>query len=86
MFLARLYIPSITLRRIKQVNGSTEFCEEFFDDLELSDDAVVGEVDKGWEVASRQLYHERRAVGGGSEFASGSGPRTTRSRRPTITR
>src|SRR5207249_9401876 len=24
-------------------------------------------------VASRQLYHERRAVGGGSEFASGIG-------------
>ena len=27
----------------------------------------------GWHVASRQLYHERRAVGGGSEFASGIG-------------
>ena len=38
MFLVRLDSPGITLRRIKQVNGSTEFCEEFFDDLELSDD------------------------------------------------
>ncbi|MGB8790303.1 MAG: acyl-CoA dehydrogenase family protein, partial [Mycobacterium sp.] len=49
MFLVRIDSPGITLRRIKQVNGSTEFCEEFFDDLELGDDAVVGEVDKGWE-------------------------------------
>jgi alkylation response protein AidB-like acyl-CoA dehydrogenase len=73
MFLVPMNSPGITLRRIKQVNGSIEFCEEFFDDLELGDDAVVGEVDNGWEVASRQLYHERRAVGGGSEFASGSG-------------
>lgn len=73
MFLVPMDSPGITLRRIKQVNGSTEFCEEFFDDLELGDDAVLGEVGKGWEVASRQLYHERRAVGGGSEFASGSG-------------
>lgn len=73
MFLVPLAAPGITLRRIKQVNGSEEFCEEFFDGLALADDAVVGEVNKGWEVASRQLYHERRAVGGGSEFASGSG-------------
>jgi hypothetical protein len=38
---------------------------------------VVGEVNNGWHVASRQLYHERRAVGGGSEFASGIGPEGT---------
>ena len=73
MFLVPLNAPGITMRRIKQVNGSEEFCEEFFDDLELGDDAVVGEVNDGWEVASRQLFHERRAVGGGSEFASGTG-------------
>src|SRR3954447_12410534 len=73
MFLVPIDSPGITLRRIKQVNGSVEFCEEFFDNLELGDDAVVGEVNGGWHVASRQLYHERRAVGGGSEFASGIG-------------
>ncbi len=73
MFLVPLDSPGITMRRIKEVNGNEEFCEEFFDGLELSADAVVGEVNKGWEVASRQLFHERRAVGGGSEFASGIG-------------
>jgi len=73
MFLVPINSPGITLRRIKQVNGSVEFCEEFFDNLELGDDAVVGDVNEGWHVASRQLYHERRAVGGGSEFASGIG-------------
>jgi alkylation response protein AidB-like acyl-CoA dehydrogenase len=73
MFLVPITSPGITLRRVKQVNGSVEFCEEFFDNLELGDDAVVGEVNNGWHVASRQLYHERRAVGGGSEFASGIG-------------
>ena len=47
MFLVRIDSPGITLRRITQVNGSREFCEEFFDDLELSDDAVVGERRQG---------------------------------------
>jgi alkylation response protein AidB-like acyl-CoA dehydrogenase len=32
---------------------------------------VVGEVNGGWAVASRQLFHERNAVGGGSPYVSG---------------
>ena len=73
MFLVPLHHPGITINRITQVNGSTEFCEEFFDDVELGDDAVVGEPGKGWDVASRQLYHERRTMGDGSEYTSGPG-------------
>jgi len=79
MFLVPIKHPGITLRRITQLNGSTEFCEEFLDAVDVGDDAVVGEVDGGWAVASRQLYHERRAVGMSSEFASGSGSEGGRS-------
>ncbi|BBX21123.1 acyl-CoA dehydrogenase [Mycolicibacter terrae] len=77
MFLMPIDAPGVTLRRIEQVDGSNEFCEEFFDGLRLGDDAVVGEVNKGWDIASRLLFHERRAVGQGSEFASGRGPERT---------
>ncbi len=73
MFLMPLRQPGITMNRIRQVDGTAEFCEEFFDDVELTDDDVVGEPGKGWDVASRQLYHERRTMGGGSEFTSGGG-------------
>ena len=73
MFLVPLRHPGITINRIQQINGSIEFCEEFFDDVDVGDDAVVGEPDKGWEVASRQLYHERRTMGDGSEYTSGPG-------------
>jgi alkylation response protein AidB-like acyl-CoA dehydrogenase len=73
MFLVPIRHPGITLRHITMLSGSTEFCEEFLDGVDVGEDAVVGEVNGGWSVASRQLYHERRAVGQGSEFASGSG-------------
>jgi alkylation response protein AidB-like acyl-CoA dehydrogenase len=73
MFLVPTKAPGLTMNRIRMVNGSTEFCEEFFDDVVLPADAVVGEVNDGWRVASRQLYHERSAVGGGSPYASGRG-------------
>jgi alkylation response protein AidB-like acyl-CoA dehydrogenase len=73
MFLVPLDHPGVTVNRIMQVNGSTEFCEEFLDDVVLGDDAVVGTPGKGWDVASRQLYHERRTMGDGSEYTSGPG-------------
>ena len=73
MFLMPLRQPGITLKRIKQLDGTEDFCEEFFDDVELTDDAVVGEPGKGWDVASRQLFHERRTMGDGSEFTCGPG-------------
>jgi alkylation response protein AidB-like acyl-CoA dehydrogenase len=73
MFLVPLRHPGITINRIRQVNGSVEFCEEFLDDVDIGDDAVVGEPGKGWDVATRQLYHERRTMGDGSEYTSGPG-------------
>ena len=73
MFLVPLRHPGITINRIRQVNRSVEFCEEFLDDVDVGDDAVVGGPGKGWEVASRQLYHERRTMGDGSEYTSGPG-------------
>jgi len=71
MFLVKVHQPGIEIKRIKQVGGSTEFCQEFFDDVQVPASDVVGEVNGGWAVASRQLFHERNAVGGGSPYISG---------------
>jgi alkylation response protein AidB-like acyl-CoA dehydrogenase len=71
MFLLKIRQSGVQIHRIKQVNGSTEFCQEFFDDVEVPLSAVVGEINGGWAVASRQLFHERNAVGGGSQYFSG---------------
>jgi len=54
---------------IRQANGSSEFCQEFFDQVVLADTALVGKHNDGWTVASRMLFHERRVVGGASPYA-----------------
>ncbi|HEV3266105.1 MAG TPA: acyl-CoA dehydrogenase family protein [Acidimicrobiales bacterium] len=71
MFIMKIHQPGVEIQQIKMVNGTAEFCQEFFDDVPLPVADVVGEVNDGWTVASRLLYHERNAVGGGSPFVSG---------------
>jgi alkylation response protein AidB-like acyl-CoA dehydrogenase len=78
MFLLKVRQPGIKVHRIRQVDGGSEFCQEFFDDVEVPLSAVVGEVNGGWAVASRQLFHERNAMGGGSPYLSGPAPGSRR--------
>lgn len=77
MFILPLQAPGVTVHRIKLVNGATEFCQVFFDDVRLPAGNVVGAVDDGWATASQQLFHERNSMGGGSPFVSG--PRFSKS-------
>jgi alkylation response protein AidB-like acyl-CoA dehydrogenase len=65
-FMVPIAARGVTVRRIKQINGDAEFCQEFFDDVELTDDDVIGEVDGGWAVAQSMLLFERG--GGGREW------------------
>jgi alkylation response protein AidB-like acyl-CoA dehydrogenase len=58
----------VTVQPIRQISGLTnEFCQEFFDDVILTDDDVVGEVNNGWTVAQTVLMYER----GGGDSAAG---------------
>jgi alkylation response protein AidB-like acyl-CoA dehydrogenase len=71
MFIVPIHHPGITVNRIKMVDGTEEFCEEFFDDAIIPAANVVGQVDDGWTVATRLLFHERAAVGGASPYTCG---------------
>jgi alkylation response protein AidB-like acyl-CoA dehydrogenase len=71
MFIVKIHQPGVQVDQIKQVNGSMEFCQEFFDDVAIPAENIVGQVNDGWTVASRLLFHERNAVGGASPYASG---------------
>jgi alkylation response protein AidB-like acyl-CoA dehydrogenase len=71
MFIMEIHQPGVQVEPIKQVNGSLEFCQEFFDDVRLPAESIVGDVNDGWTVTQTLLAHERNAVGGGSPYVSG---------------
>jgi alkylation response protein AidB-like acyl-CoA dehydrogenase len=62
-FLVPVRAVGVTVQRIRQINGNAEFCQEFFDNVELTDDDVIGEVNDGWTVTQTMLLFER---GGGN--------------------
>jgi alkylation response protein AidB-like acyl-CoA dehydrogenase len=70
MFIVPIHHPGVAVNQIKMVDGSMEFCEEHFDNVVLTQEHVLGEVNDGWTVASRLLFHERAAVGGFSPYLS----------------
>ncbi|MGH9215884.1 MAG: acyl-CoA dehydrogenase family protein [Acidimicrobiales bacterium] len=74
MFIVPIHHPGITVNQIKMVDGTEEFCEEFFDDAVIPAENVLGLVDDGWTVATRLLFHERATVGGASPYTSGRLP------------
>ena len=71
VFIIKIHQPGIELHRIEMINGSREFCQEFMTDLRVPDTDRVGEVDQGWTVGTRWMFHERNAMGGGSPYVSG---------------
>jgi len=71
-----MQMPGVSTRPILLISGNSPFCETFFDDVKVPKDQIVGEVNKGWNVAKYLLGHEREMIsgmglgGGGSLGAS----------------
>jgi alkylation response protein AidB-like acyl-CoA dehydrogenase len=72
-----IHQDGIEIHRIEMLNGSKEFCQEFITDVRIPDSDRIGEVDQGWTVGTRWMYHER-TVGGGSPYVTRPGGRRTR--------
>ncbi len=51
--------PGIDVRPIETIEGGSEFCEVFYDDVRIPLSNVVGEVGEGWSVAMATLSFER---------------------------
>lgn len=59
VFIMPIHQPGVTVHRIEMLNGNREFCQEFFSDVRIPDSDRIGEVDSGWTVGTRWLFHER---------------------------
>jgi alkylation response protein AidB-like acyl-CoA dehydrogenase len=59
VFIFPIRQPSIDVHRIEMLNGSKEFCQEFLTDLRVPDSDRIGDVDDGWTVGTRWMFHER---------------------------
>jgi alkylation response protein AidB-like acyl-CoA dehydrogenase len=59
VFILPIHQPGIDVHRIEMLNGSREFCQEFITDVRVPDTDRVGQVDQGWTVGIRWMFHER---------------------------
>jgi alkylation response protein AidB-like acyl-CoA dehydrogenase len=54
--------PGVTVRPLKQISGEEDFNEVFFEDVRVPRANVIGEVNRGWEIAITTLMHERATL------------------------
>ncbi|MDQ2089601.1 acyl-CoA dehydrogenase family protein [Marimonas arenosa] len=64
--LIDMQTPGVSTKPIRLISGASPFCETFFDNVKVpKDGAIVGEQNRGWDVAKYLLTHEREMIGGG---------------------
>ena len=71
-FLVPMGAPGVEIRPIRQMSGGSGFNEVFFTGVVVPDEARLGEVGQGWQVALTTLGFERAASGAGAQQPGGS--------------
>ena len=62
-FTVPMNLAGIEVRPIREMTGSSEFCEVFFDGVRLGREHVLGAIGGGWKVITSGLASERAFVG-----------------------
>lgn len=58
-FIVDMRSPGIEVRSLKELTGSSDFNEVFFDDVAIPADHIIGAPGNGWAIARTALSHER---------------------------
>jgi alkylation response protein AidB-like acyl-CoA dehydrogenase len=61
-FALDMRAPGVDVRPLREITGTTDFNEVFFDDVRVPAANVIGECGGGWRVAMSSLGHERSGV------------------------
>jgi alkylation response protein AidB-like acyl-CoA dehydrogenase len=64
--------PGVDVRPLKQITGQAHFCEVFFTDARVHNDAIIGGLNEGWGAALTTLANERVGLGGGGAGSFGT--------------
>ncbi|MCJ8158125.1 acyl-CoA dehydrogenase family protein [Sphingomonas sp. LaA6.9] len=62
----------VSTKPIKLISGNSPFCETFFDNVKVPKHQIVGELNRGWDVAKYLLGHEREMISGAGNAPMGS--------------
>src|SRR6202044_4078367 len=62
-FILGVAAPRIPGRPLRELAGTSDFNEVFFDSVEVPAEAIIGEPGQGWAIANATLGHERTSVG-----------------------
>ncbi|MFN0024834.1 MAG: acyl-CoA dehydrogenase family protein [Parvularculaceae bacterium] len=78
--LVDMTAPGVSTKPIRLISGKSPFCETFFENVKVPKDyapgvsAIVGALNRGWDVAKYLLTHEREMIGaGGGGLLGGRG-------------
>lgn len=70
-FVLDMKTPGLTVRPIENIGGHAEFAQEFFENVRIPKENVIGEVNKGWTVAKSLLGFERLNSGSPRHASAG---------------
>ena len=65
-FIVDMHTPGIEVRPLREITGSYDFSEVFFDGVRLPVTALLGAEDEGWRIALESLGAERSGIGAGA--------------------
>jgi alkylation response protein AidB-like acyl-CoA dehydrogenase len=62
LLIVDMNTPGIDIRPLRHINGSAEFAEVFFTDVEVPRENLVGDLNGGWRITQGSLAHERAGL------------------------